>query len=115
VSNEFSVRSFPFLCDDPEGSESIGPDEFQRFLIFFVFIAVIPVKILKNVTALKIAAVCAYAIASQLADATYFYLAPGFCNISITCLITRRATWASALGLFPAASAECATTANLMF
>jgi hypothetical protein len=84
-------------------------------LIFFVFVAVFFVKILNNVTERKIWAVRARAIASQLADATDFYFASSFCNVSITCLVTRRATWASALSLFPAASAESATTTNFIF
>jgi hypothetical protein len=84
-------------------------------LIFFVFVTVLSVKIPKKVTALGIAAVRARAVASQLADATSFYFASGFCNVSLACLVTRRAAWASALSPFPAASAESATTANCIF
>jgi hypothetical protein len=81
-------------------------------LIFSVFVAVFPVEILKNVTALEILAVRASAVVSQLAYATDFDFASRFCNISQPCLVTRCATRASALSPFPAASAERATATN---
>ncbi len=55
-------------------------------------------------------AVCASAVASQLADATDFHLASGFGNHSLACLVTSRATGAS-----PAASAVGAATTDCIF
>jgi hypothetical protein len=114
-SKESSVRPFPSLGGDQEGGVSIGSDELQRFSVLPVFVAGFTVKILEDVTAREIRAIRAGAVASQLADATDFYFASGVSDLSITGFVTRRATRTSALCHFTAASAECATTANLIF
>jgi hypothetical protein len=84
-------------------------------LIFFVFVAVFPVKILKDVTTREIRAVRARASASQLADTTDFYFASSFGEISISSIVTRCATGAYTLSHPTAGSTESATTANFMF
>jgi hypothetical protein len=109
-----SVWPFPFPCDDQESSVTIGSDEFQRLSIFFVFVAGLPVEILKDVTTRVVRAVCARATASQLADAADFYLASSFGDIPSARFITRRATWASAVSHLSACSAESAATADFM-
>jgi hypothetical protein len=105
--HQFAAWSFPFLCDGEESSVTIGPDELQRRLIFFVFVAGFSVEILKDATAREIRAIRASATASQLADAADFDLAASFGDIPFACFIARRATGAPAAG-----SAEGSTTAN---
>ena len=109
-----AVWSLPFVCNDHESVATIGSDELQRFVIFFVFVTLFSVKILKDFTMRETGAVRACVVASQLGDAAGFYLASGFGEISVSSIVTRRATRASALSHLSACSAESAATANSM-